>query len=347
MREIIIVLCLGLTGCSSSSWYQGNTHAHTNLCDHADSSPEFVAQWYHDHGYNFLILSEHNQFIDPKDVKLAEGKRDDFILIPGEEISGVKTIHTTAMNIDRLVPWDFDHDEKSAVIQNHVDGSRNAGGQAILNHPNFQYAISVQDMLPVENLYMYELFNGHPDVHNEGDGEHPSTEAMWDQMLTEGMLIYGVSSDDAHHFHEISDSKSNPGRGWVMVKAAKLSADEITGAMLRGDFYASNGVFLTKCEKTQEAYSVIVDAKRTQKTLLSSPKLRGKAVEDGTAGYKIEFIGPNGKVLKMFEGLEGTYTIEEADSYVRVRVTYTKEKENSGFEEYYAWGQPVFRSRES
>jgi hypothetical protein len=32
--------------------------------------PNAVAQWYHDRGYNFLILSEHNKFIDPSTVQL-------------------------------------------------------------------------------------------------------------------------------------------------------------------------------------------------------------------------------------------------------------------------------------
>ena len=345
MKIIPIALLLSLTICSltaRSTWFRGNTHVHTELCGHADSSPEFVAKWYHDHGYHFLVLSEHNKFIDPKDVKLPENKRDDFILIPGEEITGKKVIHTTAMNINRLVPWDYDHEEKSAIIQNHVHESRNAGGHAILNHPNFKYAISVKDMHDVKHLRMFELFNGHPGVHNDGDHKHPSTELMWDQLLTKGMLIYGVSSDDAHHFQEISAKKSNPGRGWVMVYASKLSADEITNAMFRGDFYASNGVFLKKCKRTLNTYSIKIDAEKTKQLLLSSPNLRGKTVTGGREGFKIEFIGVNGNVLKEIEGLKGTYRIKEAESYVRVKVTFTQKHNKQGLEEYYAWGQPAF-----
>ena len=72
------------------------------------------------------------------------------------------------------------------------------------------------DMLDVKGLHMFELFNGHPSVHNHGDHQHPSTEAIWDYLLTRGMIIYGVSSDDAHAFkpENIKPSKSNPGRGF-------------------------------------------------------------------------------------------------------------------------------------
>jgi len=45
-------------------WFKGNTHAHTTMSD-GDSSPEVVAKWYKDHGYNFFVLSDHNVFTDP------------------------------------------------------------------------------------------------------------------------------------------------------------------------------------------------------------------------------------------------------------------------------------------
>ena len=77
-----------------------------------------VAQWYHDHGYNFTILSEHNRFIDPTTVKLSGEVREDFILVPGEEVTGRKHIHTTAMNVGKLVPWHFDHRSVRALSSN-------------------------------------------------------------------------------------------------------------------------------------------------------------------------------------------------------------------------------------
>jgi len=325
----------------ADQWFRGNTHAHTVLSGHGDSSPENVAKWYQDHGYNFLILSEHNKFINPRNVKLPNNKGNNFILIPGEEITGKKIIHTTAMNIKRITPWDYDNRENSAIIQNHVDETIKAGGQAILNHPNFHYAVSVKDILPVKNLYLFELFNGHPAVNNFGDHEHPSTEVMWDQLLTKGLLIYGVSSDDAHHFKKTAHNRSNPGRGWVMVQATKLNSDEIMKAMSGGNFYSSNGVFLQTYERGREEYGIEIDDKKTQETL-SSPLLKGKQLMEGESGYKIEFIGPNGQLLKKIKGLRGTYRIRKAISYVRAKVTFTRKLHSNGYEEYYAWGQPVF-----
>ena len=339
---LILAGALWASNITAAEWYRGNTHTHTVICGHADSKPEVVAQWYLDRGYNFLILSEHNHFIDPATVKLPEDRRSDFILIPGVEVTGTKHIHSTAMNVNDVIPWKFTHKDKSAIIQNHVDGTIDAGGESILNHPNFHYAVSAEDMNPVKNLYMYELYNGHPSVNNAGNKDHVSTEAMWDQMLTAGKVIYGVSSDDAHHFQTIAPSKSNPGRGWVMVKAPKLTPEAITEAMRKGDFYSSSGVFLSRCKVSWGAYRIDVDEERTKEELATLDKLRGHYIAKGEPGWRIEFIGPDGQVLATESGTSAAYRHRNKSAYVRARVTYTrKHPDKEGFEEYFAWGQPA------
>jgi hypothetical protein len=40
-------------------WLRGNTHTHTLWSD-GDAPPETVVAWYVDHGYDFLVLSDHN-----------------------------------------------------------------------------------------------------------------------------------------------------------------------------------------------------------------------------------------------------------------------------------------------
>jgi len=325
----------------AEQWFKGNTHAHTTICGHADSKPDVVAGWYHDHGYNFLILSEHNHFIDPASVKLPKKVRRDFLLIPGEEVTGHKVIHTTAMNIDHLVPWHFDHKERSKIIQNHVDETRKAGGTTILNHPNFRWAVKPEDILPVDHLYMFELYNGHPAVANFGDAHHQSTEEQWDQLLTAGMKMYAVASDDAHHFAKLGDRLSNPGRGWVMVKASKLDAHTITHAMLDGDFYATSGVMLKQVEVRNNTLSVEIDTSATDREL-ESPVLPGSRAREGKPGYLIEFIGPEGKVLKSVSGTKAEFLVSDCHSYVRCKVSFLQKGEDEKLRAYYAWTQPVF-----
>ncbi len=40
-------------------WWRGNLHTHTLWSD-GDGFPEMVAEWYREHGYHFLALSDHN-----------------------------------------------------------------------------------------------------------------------------------------------------------------------------------------------------------------------------------------------------------------------------------------------
>ncbi len=339
---------IGPTGSSdgkpaaTGQWFKGNTHAHTTLSGHGDTKPDNVAKYYLDHDYNFLILSEHNIFIDPDSVTLPTEHRSDFILIPGEEITGDNFVHTTAMNVRGLVRWEMDIAAPtiSHTIQLHVDRTHAHGGEPILNHPNYEYAISSKDILGINRLQLFELFNGHPAAHNWGDEEHISTEQMWDSLLTSGMDVFAVSSDDAHDFKELSQDMSNPGRGWVMVWSDELSPDAIISAMARGDFYSTSGVTLKDIERNSSIYTVIVDEVATEKNL-QSPNLRGKLVEVGTEGYRIDFIGPDGVILNTNLGVHATHPVTGAEGYVRARVTFTRVVPGAGFEEYYAWGQPI------
>lgn len=341
---ITLFLLLCLSGCAQKKqWYKGNTHTHTVLCGHADSTPEAVTKWYHDRGYNFLVLSEHNIFIDPADVKMPDNKREDFILIPGEEITGGSHAHTTALNTDGLVDPALERREgasKTEVIQDHVDGTIEQHGHAILNHPNFNYMNTTEDIRPVKGLHMFELYNGHPKVNNFGNDEHISIEVMWDQLLSDGMLIYGVSSDDAHDFKKLAPDESNPGRGWVMVRSDSLSPDAIAHAMYHGDFYATSGVMLSALESGRKSISLTVDEAATALEL-ESTFLMGHKVESGTPGYKIEFIADGGKVLNEVNGTTASLDVSDNVSYMRAKVTYARKSEN-GFENFYCWTQPVF-----
>jgi hypothetical protein len=338
-----LILLIALVGCSSKQWYKGNTHVHTLLCGHADSSPEAVTAWYHERGYNFLCLSEHNQFIDPATVTMPADLRDDFILIPSEEVTGGNKAHSTALNIDGVVDPRLVQPSgasKTQVIQAHVHGAEQQHGHLILNHPNFHYSNTAEDIRPVEGLHLFELHNGHPSVNNFGDDEHDSVEEIWDDLLTDGMLIYGVSSDDAHHFQKLGPEHSNPGRGWVMVQADSLTPDAISEAMYRGDFYATSGVMLRKASVDGRRISVAVDEGATEREL-SSSFVVGHITPEGSVGISIQFIGPEGRVLESVGGAKASYSVSDEYSYVRAKVVYTRKGDN-GYENFYAWMQPVF-----
>lgn len=341
---LLFYIFISIDFCYADEWFKGNLHTHTSLTVKNSSSPEDVVNWYYENDYNFLVLSNHNIFIDLKNKIFNTKNKNNFILIPGQEVVGYRSIHLTAVNTKKLVPWEYLNLNKSNIIQHHINEIKNAGGVAILNHPNYQSAVSAEDILSVNDLYMFELFNGHPAVNNFGSDIYQSTEVMWDQLLTNNKKIYGVSTDDARDYKEFEASKSNPGYGWIMVKAPILNIEEIIKSMMQGNFYASTGVYLKTCDKKSGYYSIEIDDKKTKEALFSH-KRKGNYKQNGKSGFKIEYIGSNGVTLKEVEGLKSSYNIKDIDSYVRAKITYTRKLDDHSYEEYYSWTQPVFSNK--
>lgn len=302
-------------------WFRGNTHTHTLQSD-GDSPPDVVARWYRDHGYQFLVLSDHNVFTDP--ATLAELVDSTFLLIPGEELTTSfrqKPVHVNGLNLPGLVQPRTDS-TLVGTIQKNIDAVREVNGVPHINHPNFRWAFGAQELLQVENDRLLEIFNGHPQVHNEGGGGSPGMEAIWDVLLSAGKRIYGIAVDDAHHFQgEFSPHRANPGRGWVAVRAPRLTTTAIMTALEEGRFYASTGV---------ELDDVIVSPSRIE--IHIRPR--------GDFRYTTRFIGNDGAVVATVHGTTAVFEISRLPrnfTYVRARV------DDSGGAR--AWVQPVFLQR--
>ena len=328
-------------------WYRGNTHAHT-IHSVGDASPDEVSAWYHDRGYNFLCITDKNTITDPASIKLPKNARRDFILIPAEEIAGLGT-HATAMNISVDIPpsWEVSN---SVVLQSYEEATRKAGGILIIDHPNYQWALTTKDIQPLKNVFLFEVYNAalSAGVNNDGDEAHPSTEAMWDELLTDGMRIYAVASDDAADIKYPRPSYRIPGRGWIMVRAEELTPQAISDAMKGGHFYASNGVFLKKLEMTSSTIEMKIDKCRTEAELSKGSVVGRNAPNGSKVGERIDVIGPGGKVLSSIEGLQASYKIDQKGTtgYVRSRAVVTRQVDGK-LVEFCAWAQPVFVSDES
>jgi len=302
---------------SVKRWYKGNLHTHTLNSD-GDSTPSEVAAWYREHRYDFLVLSDHNYLTEVEALNAVHGGKERFLLIPGEEVTdhfGDKPVHLNAYNPVRLV--DPAHGTSLLeTVQRNVDAILAAKGLPSLNHPNFGWAISSRELAAVRGLSLFEVYNGHPMVNNAGGGGFESLEEMWDAVLTAGRRMYGIAVDDAHHFKRFGRELSNPGRGWIMVRAESLSRENLMQALEAGDFYASTGVELEEVSPTA-----------------SGLRVRIKPV-DGMK-YTTYFVGAGGEVLaKVFEET-ASYRFRGDEKYVRARI-----QASSGDT---AWTQPVYR----
>jgi hypothetical protein len=74
------------TTLAGGRWFKGNTHTHTVNSD-GDSTPDEVVRWYREHGYQFLVLTDHNYLTPTTGLNAVHGAPDKFIVIPGEEVT--------------------------------------------------------------------------------------------------------------------------------------------------------------------------------------------------------------------------------------------------------------------
>jgi hypothetical protein len=265
-----------------------------------------------------------------------------FLIIQSEEITDRfenKPLHMNATNIQKKIEPQGG-ESVVEVLQNNIDEvikQRNKTGVPMIphiNHPNFGYGISLEDMIELRGDNFFEVYNGHPQVHNLGDSIHISTEEMWDKIniayLNEQKpIMYGLATDDSHHYHVQGAEWSNAGRGWIMVLARSLRPSSLIQAMEMGHFYASTGVLLdTIAVKDNKLY---VDVR-----------------QDEGVTYSISFIGckknqSEPEVFLTVMGAEAEYELSEDQLFVRCKIISSKLQSNPIENMMYemAWTQPV------
>jgi hypothetical protein len=301
---------------TAANWYKGNTHTHTINSD-GDSTPDEVVRWYRTHGYQFLVLTDHNFLTNVEGLNALHAADEKFLVVRGDEVSaraGKKPIHVNGLDLSRRVEA-FNGTTVVETVQRNIDAIRAASGVPHINHPNFEWAVTFEDLQQARNYKLFEIYNGHPLVNNQGGGGVPGLEEVWDRLLTAGTMVYGLATDDAHVFKDPGNPRvPGPGRGWVTVRAPRLEAGALTAALERGDFYASTGVVLDEVTSTDRSLAVKVRA-------------------EGPSKYRVQFIGRGGQVLSEVSEPSASYAFKGTEGYVRARVL-----ESNG---RIAWVQPV------
>jgi predicted metal-dependent phosphoesterase TrpH len=289
-----------------------------------------------------------------------------FLMIQGEELSdkaeGVP-VHINATNVEKLIEPLGGRTVAEAIDNNlrAIEEQARLTGREIfvhLNHPNFYYAITAEDLAAVLRERFVEVYNGHNAVNHLGDEHHASVEQIWDiaNTIRVGQLnaapLFGVATDDSHNYH--SNSGATSGRGWIMVRAAKLEPDTLIQAIKAGAFYASSGVTLQDVQYDPQTKVLKLDI----------------AAEDGVE-YTTQFIGTKvgynaaseprtgadgkplrttrkysddiGQVFATASGTSPSYKLTGEELYVRAEVTSTKPHPNPSFKDQreQAWTQPV------
>lgn len=244
-------------------FYKANLHCHTTISD-GKKTPEQIKEMYKNAGYSVVAYTDHDVLI-PHD-ELCDGG---FIALNGVEVAvkpilvsptpiDSKTCHICMIAIkqDNITQplWNekyvhvgrsrkyisevkhseteppYEYKYTGEGISEIMRGYREAGFFVTYNHPTWSQE-SYPEYINYFGMHAMEMFNG--SCLMLGYDEYNSR--VYDDMLKSGKRIFCVGTDDNHNAPKNPDSF----RAFTMINAKALTYDDITAALLRGDFYAS------------------------------------------------------------------------------------------------------------
>ena len=317
-------------------WQRGSTHVHARPSGDSSTPIPDVVSWYEKHSYDFIFLTDHNQVSEIAKGNDTHGKiyvaapQTGLIVFAGTELTnnpdkhclpagdrGKCRIHVNVLGPTQRPTGKIDwanrkNNERIAKYQAALVEAKQLGGIVQINHPQWFWGTTVDLVaeLARRGVVLMEVANAQFPKWNAGDATHPSTETLWDGVLSQGLTLWGVASDDAHDYAK--RGKYPAGGGWIAVRA-KHDPQAIFDAIIAGHFYSSTGVVLEHAEVTNGELVVSVGPN-----------------EPGT--YVIEFIESGGSIVDSVRGREAKRAVP-ATGYVRAVVTRDDGKK--------AWVQPA------
>lgn len=321
------------------SFYKANLHCHTTVSD-GNLTPEQVKELYKSKGYSVVAYTDHDVLIshpelNDKDfialngyeMEVREGVVTDadranyianknerkqchmcFIAIEPDNLEMVcynrenycyfeNVKYRDQVHYADHKPDYFRHYTPECISDMMVKGREN-GYFVTYNHPAWS----------LEDFTQYTKYNGmHAmEICNYScfkNGYDDYSPRVYDDMLRAGKRIFCIGADDNHNKFSVDSRMSDSGGAFTMIKAEKLEYKKITDALVKGEFYASQGPEIY--ELYYQDGKIYVKTSLADKIVLNTGRRRVQVAfdQDGT--------GVNSAVFDVFEG----------DNYVRITVT--------------------------
>jgi hypothetical protein len=214
-------------------FYRGNLHTHSNRSDGALSAAD-VARSYHEHGYDFVVVTDHftRQFGFPVTDTRAL-RTPTFTTLLGAELHAPQlgsgdTWHLVAVGLplDFAPPTDQERGPELAAR------AAAAGAFVGIAHPAW-YGLTLDDAEAIlASADAVEVYNETcAQLNDRGDSWY-----LADLLLARGHRVLTYAADDAH-------CQARPDRfaAWVHVRAEALNPAVILAALKAGHFYSSQG----------------------------------------------------------------------------------------------------------
>lgn len=272
---------------------------HPELCD-----DEFVAltgvELYVHSGFNFAGSEKWCHF---NAVAIDESTDVQLFWHTDKYIHKICMLYADAVNINPNEP-NFERAYEPKILNQMFKKCKDEGYFVIYNHPTDSHE-NYNDYSKYENIDALEIMNG--SCIRLGGEEYNGN--VYDELLRCGKRICCVGSDDNHNCNPSFTRKSDSLAAYTVVKAEKISYEDIMGALTSGLVYASEG-----------------------------PEIYGITYEDGYAKIKTSparkiclntGIGRADAVFESKDGApvtEAVFKVEKSDIYFRFSITDTTGK---------------------
>lgn len=81
---------------------------------------------------------------------------DNFLLLAAEKVTNKKTVHVNTIGISRVIPAQRGP-AVTDILQASIDAIRSQDAVPLINHPNFRWAFTAKDMLPLKGTILLEI----------------------------------------------------------------------------------------------------------------------------------------------------------------------------------------------
>ena len=218
---------------------KGGLHCHTTRSD-GHCTPEETMKLHKENGYDFLAITDHRRynhanFAPETGITIIPGMEfDNGSSIPGTH--GFRTYHTVCIGPSKEDGNGFDHEETVSsanaptqeIYQTYLDEFHAKKNLTIYCHPEWS-STPARYFEKLKGNFAMEIWNSGCVIDNDMDKDA----AYWDELLGQGIRIFGVATDDGHPIYHHC-------KGWVMVNAEN-NVNAILKALDQGAFYSSPG----------------------------------------------------------------------------------------------------------
>jgi len=270
-------------------YHKAQLHVHTSRSFDGHWSVKEAVQAYHDAGYTYVALTDHDKVTIYRDLDGPE-----FVTIAGEE---------------NTVPWPFwplgahmlrlfvGTHGRSGNAQGRIDSARDAGGIAGLAHPSWVGNLqtgqwTVSQMLALTGYQLVEVYNPHSDPQEDTRRWHELI-----RRLGPSRPVWAIAVDDSH-------SPELFNHGWIVVKTEGVSQEALKAALQRGSFYATTGVSVDFGAEDNRIMVRVLDEEPAE----------------------IRFIDSTGAAVKQVTGLFAQYAPSGGEVFIRAEVRSQSQK---------------------